>query len=81
MTKSYTMSIGDEGGLFDEKSFETCEELAAAARTAAEKYPRKAICFSNSECCDYECDGITEDERDLLDEAVFEGHKAVKAVR
>lgn len=75
MSKPYTMSIGDRGGLFDEQSFENCDELIAAVRIAAGKYPDKAICFSNSECCDYDHDGLTDDERESLNDAVFEGQK------
>ena len=76
MNKPYQISIGDHGGLFHERAFATFEELVAAVRASAEQYPDKAICFSNSECCDDEDDGLTEDETETLEVAVIEGHRA-----
>lgn len=68
MNKPYTLSIGDQGGLFHEESFATFDELRDAAREAGKKWPDKAQGHSNAECCDYECDGLTSDERDALAE-------------
>jgi hypothetical protein len=75
MDKPYQISIGDIAGLFYEETFATFEELVESVRACAEKYPGKHICCANTDRNDYDCDGLTDDEHETLDEAEADGSR------
>ena len=67
----YHVSVNDCAGLFCEQKVDGFEACVALVVEFTRKYPGKVVCPSNLDRCDYDTDGLTEDERDALDEATF----------
>lgn len=68
MASHYSVVVYDEAGEFDRFTCETfvcCLSMFADARRA---YPRKVVAAFNLDRNDYDTDGLTDAERDALDE-------------
>jgi hypothetical protein len=81
MNKPYELVLGDRGGLFHQEQHETFEQLVEAVRLNTAKYPTKVVCFSNIANHDYDCDGLTDEERETLEDAEADGRNDAKAAK
>lgn len=65
---AYVVSVFDCAGEFDTVG---ALDFAQCLRTVAEmsaRYPGKVVHASNLDRCDYDADGLSDDERDAIDE-------------
>jgi hypothetical protein len=68
----YSVSAYDRCGevaTFPAEDFSRCVKFA---RVLAKNYPRCAIRAFNNDRCDYDTNGLTEDERDAVNDAIDE---------
>lgn len=66
----YSVNVYDQAGEFDSTNCATFEIALAMAQERQRQYPRKVVQVFNLDRCDYDTNGLTEDERDALDEVL-----------
>jgi hypothetical protein len=71
------ITMGDCAGEFGRRECETLEEACAATRELVAKYPSKFLCFSNPRECDYDHNGLSDDEQEALYVAEIDARRAV----
>ena len=69
MSARYAVGVYDCAGEFAVETLATFDETVTLAARWRREYPGKVVCVSNLDRCDYDTNGLTEDERDALDEA------------
>jgi hypothetical protein len=65
--RHYKLSLNDEAGELDFKTFQTFREAMLQARLWKFKYPRKVLTLYNLNNCDYNHTGLSEEEQEEFD--------------
>ena len=66
----YSVNVYDCAGEFDSTKCATFEIALAMAQERQRQYPRKHVEVFNIDRCDYDTNGLTEGEREALDEVL-----------
>lgn len=66
----YSVNVYDCAGQFSKTECSSFQGAYLAAVAAKALYPGKAVCVFNLDRCDYNTDGLTEDEAEALNDAV-----------
>ena len=66
----YSVNVYDQAGEFDSTKCATFDVALAMAQERQRQYPRKVVEVFNLDRCDYDTNGLTEEERDALDEVL-----------
>lgn len=64
----YVVKVFDRAGEFDEIECASLYDLLVAVKDARVRYPHKVVSAFNIDRCDCDTDGLTEDEREAVDE-------------
>ena len=67
--KHYKVVVADVAGEFDWFELGEFDEVPALVARLRAKYPDKIVQAFNLDRCDYDTNGLTEDERDAIDAA------------
>lgn len=69
MNRYHIQAVGP-GGLYDESFANTLPELEAAVTAMARTHCAAHVCVCNLDACDEESSGLTDEERELVDETL-----------
>lgn len=67
-SRPYVVELGDIAGMFGEWYAGSFDEMVAIATELKRVYPSKGMRLGNWDCADIDSDGLTDDERELLEE-------------
>jgi hypothetical protein len=68
----YSVGVYDCAGEFTTREVDTFEECLSVVAEFSRLYPDKVVCAANLDRCDYDTDGLTEDEREAIELVVFQ---------
>ena len=63
----YSVNVYDRAGEFERNECGSFELALAVVREKRRAYPEKVVKVFNLDRCDYDTDGLTEDEREAVD--------------
>lgn len=72
MTDSYLVNLYDPAGLYSETRAADWAECLSIVRVLARAEPAKVLCVFNADKHGYDCDGLADDERAAVANAVAE---------
>lgn len=67
MRNQFSVNVYDCCGLFDWENLDSFDLVPATVARLRAKYPGKIVQAFNNDRCDYDTNGLTEDERDAID--------------